>query len=674
MGLWYSKDTGMSLTTYSDADHTGCQDTRRSTSGSAQFLSDKLVSWSSKKQKSNLTDYGFTFNKILCTATTKVRLLYAATTFNTQEPNTSININPVAAQQVALDNALVAPEKRLKIEKGNARIDFSKPQRETTYQVTLDALKLSPCYPAFLITAEVPEIYPRLPNQDFVEPPFEEEMVRLFKELRYTGKCDMLSEIHTDHMHQPWRTFVAVINRFYLWEDFMFQADNREISSAHYQKYGALIPKEMINQAIKDSKAYKIYLDIATGKATPKKARKFKKIASPSQKLTTVLNELKEKTTHTNEGTGTIPRVPDVPKFQSESENESWGDRDNDDDSNDDDNDNDSDDDSNKEQSDDDHEQVDDERKESDDDEEEKQDDEYVHTTDFYVPTDEETNDESKEFDEEEYEDLYGDVKINLKDVEPADKEKGNVEMTNTETCDAELKNVNQEGVGNQVKDDAQATQMTEGLIPSSSISSDYVVKYLYFDNIPLVDTEVVSMLDINVQHEVPRTSPLLTILVSVIPEHTVVNPPEIVKTASSATISSLLITNLEKDVKGLKIVDHFLVHLSTFKFEVPKAIKEYLGTTEVVERLRQQYVPEKSSKDIRKIKMEHARKQQEPKATITSSDTSALEEVDQKTTLFQTMTNLKSFNRSPKQRALYHALMELILEDEDTMDGGVAD
>ncbi|GJU80126.1 hypothetical protein Tco_1282491 [Tanacetum coccineum] len=42
----------MSLTAYSDADHVGCQDTRRSTSGSAQFLGDKLVRWSSKKQKS----------------------------------------------------------------------------------------------------------------------------------------------------------------------------------------------------------------------------------------------------------------------------------------------------------------------------------------------------------------------------------------------------------------------------------------------------------------------------------------------------------------------------------------------------------------------------------------------------------------------------------------------
>ncbi|GJR08529.1 retrovirus-related pol polyprotein from transposon TNT 1-94 [Tanacetum coccineum] len=48
----YSKDTDMSLTTYSDVDHAGYQDTRRSTSGSIQFLGDKLVSWSSKKQKS----------------------------------------------------------------------------------------------------------------------------------------------------------------------------------------------------------------------------------------------------------------------------------------------------------------------------------------------------------------------------------------------------------------------------------------------------------------------------------------------------------------------------------------------------------------------------------------------------------------------------------------------
>nr|GEX98329.1 copia protein [Tanacetum cinerariifolium] len=37
---------------YRDADHAGCQDTRRSSSGSLQFLGDRLISWSSKRQKS----------------------------------------------------------------------------------------------------------------------------------------------------------------------------------------------------------------------------------------------------------------------------------------------------------------------------------------------------------------------------------------------------------------------------------------------------------------------------------------------------------------------------------------------------------------------------------------------------------------------------------------------
>ncbi|GJR02875.1 retrovirus-related pol polyprotein from transposon TNT 1-94 [Tanacetum coccineum] len=57
--------SSISLTAYADADHLGCQDTRRSTSGSAQFLGDKHVSWSSKKQKCTaISYYGFQFNKI----------------------------------------------------------------------------------------------------------------------------------------------------------------------------------------------------------------------------------------------------------------------------------------------------------------------------------------------------------------------------------------------------------------------------------------------------------------------------------------------------------------------------------------------------------------------------------------------------------------------------------
>ncbi|GKB22734.1 hypothetical protein Tco_0862135 [Tanacetum coccineum] len=382
-------------------------------------------------------------------------------------------------------------------------------------------------------------------------------------------------------------------------------------------------------------------------------------------------------------------------------------------------------------ESDDDNEQADDERTESNnprtsDNEEETQDDEYAHTPEDYVPTDDETNDETNDVDEEEYDRInkvYGDVNVRLTNVEPDAEDKGHKEMTNAETVEGKHENVNQEGVGNQVRDDAQATQKTEVPIPSSSISSDYAAKFLNFDNIPPVDTEVVSMLDINVQHEAPRTSPILTIPVFVIPKHTVINPSETITTASSTTISSLLtslfpnlqqstpiptpttteattsttvvpdsetltalhqrIADLEKDVKELKDVDNSTKVISTIQFEVLKAVKEYLGSSmddamykviqrnfddivkehsvpaKIVERLRQQYAPQKSIEDIREIKMEHARKQQVPKETITLFDTTALGEFDQKTTLFETMTKSKSFNKSPKQRALYHALMK---------------
>nr|GFA62115.1 retrovirus-related Pol polyprotein from transposon TNT 1-94 [Tanacetum cinerariifolium] len=50
LGLWYPKDFGFDLTANSNADHAGCHLDRKSTSGGVQFLGDKLVCWSSKKQ------------------------------------------------------------------------------------------------------------------------------------------------------------------------------------------------------------------------------------------------------------------------------------------------------------------------------------------------------------------------------------------------------------------------------------------------------------------------------------------------------------------------------------------------------------------------------------------------------------------------------------------------
>nr|GEU83895.1 retrovirus-related Pol polyprotein from transposon TNT 1-94 [Tanacetum cinerariifolium] len=49
-GLWYTKDSDFELTEFSNVDYAACKDTFKSTSGGAQFLGEKLVSWSSKKQ------------------------------------------------------------------------------------------------------------------------------------------------------------------------------------------------------------------------------------------------------------------------------------------------------------------------------------------------------------------------------------------------------------------------------------------------------------------------------------------------------------------------------------------------------------------------------------------------------------------------------------------------
>ncbi|GJT20313.1 hypothetical protein Tco_0890250 [Tanacetum coccineum] len=59
-GLWYPKDTAMALTAYADADHAGCQDTRRKAEYIAMSGCCAQILW----MRSHLTDYGFAFNKI----------------------------------------------------------------------------------------------------------------------------------------------------------------------------------------------------------------------------------------------------------------------------------------------------------------------------------------------------------------------------------------------------------------------------------------------------------------------------------------------------------------------------------------------------------------------------------------------------------------------------------
>ncbi|GKB31328.1 hypothetical protein Tco_0870729 [Tanacetum coccineum] len=102
----------------------------------------------------------------------------------------------------------------------------------------MDALALTPCYSAFLITADVPEVYmhqlwdsvykhdtfyrfkmdkrkicPRVQGQDFDALPTNEEIMSFLRDLGHTGEINSLNDVVVNQMHQPWTTFTALINR-----------------------------------------------------------------------------------------------------------------------------------------------------------------------------------------------------------------------------------------------------------------------------------------------------------------------------------------------------------------------------------------------------------------------------------------------------------------------------
>ncbi|GJZ19899.1 hypothetical protein Tco_0556489, partial [Tanacetum coccineum] len=326
---------------------------------------------------------------------------------------------------------------------------------------------------------------------------------------------------------------------------------------------------------MKESKAYKTYLGYATGVVPPKMARKFKK-ASPSKKdsdlvpapvetkskskekekvdvtrekgiellsevaLTeeTQMKEVRKKSlrdfhkTHlsgsgtvaekppsvdkitpivTSEGTGDKPGVPDVTEDDStesesnEQENES-------------------------------EEQVSDSEQEEESKDDDQEEEEFPHTP---SPTDDKDDDnlESESEDVNKINEESDDVnKINEEsdDVNKSDEESDDViksykeivqgEGVDAEMIDAQQGNENLETTQEKVVEDVHVTiftvtKKTEVPVTSSSHSSDLASKFLKFSDIPHTDTEIVSLLDVHVHHEVPRTQAptLLRIPVSVI-------------------------------------------------------------------------------------------------------------------------------------------------------------
>ncbi|GJV99777.1 hypothetical protein Tco_1555029 [Tanacetum coccineum] len=96
----------------------------------------------------------------------------------------------------------------------NERLNLGKIQREPTFQVVLDALALTPCYSAFLITTDVLEVY----MHQFWDSIYKYDTFYRFKidkRKRFKFNLEVFKDIFKicPRMHQPWRTFAALINR-----------------------------------------------------------------------------------------------------------------------------------------------------------------------------------------------------------------------------------------------------------------------------------------------------------------------------------------------------------------------------------------------------------------------------------------------------------------------------
>ncbi|GJV24083.1 hypothetical protein Tco_1376778 [Tanacetum coccineum] len=176
-------------------------------------------------------------------------------------------MNPLIVQQRALDDALVATDDHVIIGKCNMRIEPIKPYKEATYQVALDVLKLSPCYKVFLVTVDVPEIY----MHQFW---FTITKIKDCSSYRCRPAPPFKSSNPLGYVLKKNVDFVELI-----WEDFMYQIDNRQTTAARRlnmpypsvlgflkfvskyevrQVYGKLIPDVMVipKEARKRTKAH----------------------------------------------------------------------------------------------------------------------------------------------------------------------------------------------------------------------------------------------------------------------------------------------------------------------------------------------------------------------------------------------------------------------------------
>nr|GFA49703.1 hypothetical protein [Tanacetum cinerariifolium] len=174
-------------------------------------------------------------------------------------------------QQVALDEALVPSTKRLRIERSNFRLPSDIQSKESTLQVVYDVLRRCPFFQAFLVTADVPEIYmqefwataivhhhsirfkmnnkkhiinrelfrdmlhvcPRVPGQFVNELPFEVEILEFLRAVInkcLTWKSSGFNSFRLSQAQLLWGLYHSrnIDYAFLIWEDFVYQIEHKK--------------------------------------------------------------------------------------------------------------------------------------------------------------------------------------------------------------------------------------------------------------------------------------------------------------------------------------------------------------------------------------------------------------------------------------------------------------
>ncbi|GJV70470.1 retrovirus-related pol polyprotein from transposon TNT 1-94 [Tanacetum coccineum] len=146
------------------------------------------------------------------------------------------------------------------------------------------------------------QICPKLTDQQFEELPFEEEIITFLRDLGHSGEIKVINDVNVNKLHQPWRSFAAVINKCRSVENKNVKRSN-EMYHPRFTKviinffmtkdssiprrnrlYGVILPDELTNEAIKDSESYKEYYAIALGAEPPKTKGSVKKKQTGSNK------------------------------------------------------------------------------------------------------------------------------------------------------------------------------------------------------------------------------------------------------------------------------------------------------------------------------------------------------------------------------------------------------